>query len=491
MLYRLSRLIPMLWAPTAPLAKLPELEVFASEPVRGAAPPLVEGYDLLYQLKHGEHPFVSPGDHQALAETKLPFSFRTASYDSARSSLNAGQLPDADDVRVEDFIAAQDYDLPPATPSGLALQVAASDSPLNPTPASRAALRGGKLHLMSLALQGASYDSLPHRAHRLVVAIDSSAAMDAAARMSSVRRALAKLARHMGEDDRVTLVRFADTASVVAENLNRGDLASLVDSDSLSATDGVANLSSAIEAVAKVTRDMQSVEPRQVVVVSGDRGNYDAAELPNSASQLSQLAKMNVPWRIVRVNANPNDAHWEQLATEAHGKVAPAQSPDDVYQQMAEAMTRWPAKVARNVSVTLRLNPQTVAAYRLLGHEARTLSGLSAEPVEIDLGVDQTALGVYEMALQARIGRIDRLDQGGLAASVVGPAGANRASHRAQPICHFVLRGAVVAPTGGVGGQERGIAASLVVLAGDTAGGPRSRRGFARGREPGPAARFR
>ena len=382
------------------LARLPDLDVFASEPIRGIAPPLVEGYDLLFQLKHGEHPFVSPGDHQSLAETKLPFSFRTASYDRAVSSLESGQLPAADEIRVEDFIAAQDYGLPAAPPAGLALQVAGSESPFAATTASRAVARAGKLDLLTLAVQGAWYDAHAHRPHQLVVAIDSSAAMNAGDRMSGVHRALSKLARHMGENNRVTLLRFAETASIVAENLNRSELASLLESDSLSATRGTASLSAAIETVSKVARDAQSVEPRQVVVVTSIHGNYDPAELPGSAGQLSTLARMDVPWRLVRLNADAKDAHWEQLASKAHGKIAAAQSPDDIYQEMYEAMTRWPAKVARNVSVTLRLNPQSVAAYRLLGHEATTLNGLSPEPVEIDLGVDQTAVGVYEIALK-------------------------------------------------------------------------------------------
>ncbi|MEX2113888.1 MAG: YfbK domain-containing protein [Pirellulales bacterium] len=382
------------------LADSPDLEVFQSAPIHGVSPPLVQGYDLLFQLKHGEHPFVSPALHQSLAETKFPFSFRTASYDQALAGLRSGQVPPPGEIRIEDFLAAEDYDLPVAPPDGLALHVAAAASPLETTAATRAAMHGGTLHLLSLALQGASHDTHRHRPSRLIVAIDSSASMNANARMATVRRALSKLAQHMDSSDRVTLVRSADTTSILAASASRDELATLLESDLLSATSGTSNLSRAIEAAGNIARDPQATDPRRVIVITDSRGNYDAAELPKAAEQLGALAKLNVPWRLVRLNSDEQDAHWAKLAEQAGGRVAAAQSPDDVYQEMVEAMTGWPAKVAKDVTITLSFNPQAVAAYRLIGHEATTLTGLSPDPVSIDLGVDQLATGVYEVALK-------------------------------------------------------------------------------------------
>jgi lysophospholipase L1-like esterase len=382
------------------LARLPDLDVFEAEPNRGLEPPLVNGYDLLAQLKNREHPFVSPDKHQSLAQTKLPFSFRTVSYDRALESLAADQAPPADDVRVEDYLAAHEYDLPAAPGAGLALHVSGSTSPLEATAAHRAAARGADFHMLSLALQGASYDAHSRRPSHLIVMVDTSAAMQSQARMAVVKRGLAKLARHMRENDRVTLARFAETPSVVVENASREELAALANSMSLSATGGTANLEQAIEAVSRLARELQVGEPKRVVVLTSEAGNYDAADLPKTAQRLSELAQSNIPWRLVRLNATANDAHWDTLAGQANGKVADSQSPDELYQEMFESLTSWPAKVAHEVSVTIHFNPQVVAAYRLVGHEAATLTGLSPAPISIDLGVDQTATGVYEVALK-------------------------------------------------------------------------------------------
>jgi hypothetical protein len=159
-------------------------------------------------------------------------------------------------------------------------------------------------------------------------------------------------------------------------------------------------LEKAIDAASRLARDEQVAGRKGVVVLTSDGGNYDAAELPKSAEHLAELAQANIPWRLVRLNAKDNDAHWDMLASQAQGKVAASESPDELYQEMFEALTAWPAKVAHDVSVTIHFNPQVVAAYRLVGHEATTLTGLSAEPISIDLGVDQTATGVYEVALK-------------------------------------------------------------------------------------------
>ncbi len=378
------------------LVSLPDLEVFDGQPHGGTAPPLVRGYDLLFHLRHGEHPFVSPSAHQALEATRLPFTFRTASFDEALRAVRSGRLPPTDEIRVEDFLAAQDYTLPEAPRGGLALHIAGSQFPL---PASDAMPSRGSLHLLQLAVQGASYDSQTHHPNWLIVAVDASSQMDSGARFTGVRRALAKLARHMSDRDRVTLVRFAADPSVVATKVTASELAELAWSDALLAPSGSANLTAGIEAAWRIARDTSTLDPRHVVVITGDRGNFDPAALPGTIEKLGELASMNIPWRIVRVAADENDVHWDKLAESARGKIVPAAAPEYIYEALLGALINWTTTVADDVSVTLKFSPQEVAAYRLLGHEATTLTGLVPDPVSIDLGADQTAIGLYEVSL--------------------------------------------------------------------------------------------
>ncbi|HEX4143853.1 MAG TPA: von Willebrand factor type A domain-containing protein [Pirellulales bacterium] len=108
--------------------RLPPLETVSRTPNRGLAPPLLPGYDLLYQLKTGERPFVSPEVAPALASSPVPLVRDTSSYLLARESVASGRLPPADEVRIEDFLAAFD-DLFPAAGAPFVLHMSAGPSP--------------------------------------------------------------------------------------------------------------------------------------------------------------------------------------------------------------------------------------------------------------------------------------------------------------------------------------------------------------------------
>ncbi|HTU25334.1 MAG TPA: von Willebrand factor type A domain-containing protein [Pirellulales bacterium] len=108
--------------------RLPPLETVSPRVDRGLSPPLVAGYDLLYQLKMGERPFVAPDAGPALASSPIPLVRDTISYELARDAIAAGHLPPADEVRIEDFLAAFDNLFPP-TKDPMALHISAGPAP--------------------------------------------------------------------------------------------------------------------------------------------------------------------------------------------------------------------------------------------------------------------------------------------------------------------------------------------------------------------------
>jgi hypothetical protein len=108
--------------------RLPELEMVSRSMGRGLRPPIVQGYDYLYQLKTGERPFVSPEVNPLLASSPVPLACDKESYALARHAVAAGHLPAADEVRIEDFLAAVEG-LYPATRDPIALHLAAGRAP--------------------------------------------------------------------------------------------------------------------------------------------------------------------------------------------------------------------------------------------------------------------------------------------------------------------------------------------------------------------------
>lgn len=380
------------------LDRLPDLETFEPALAWGVAPPRVRGYDLLFELKHGEHPFVVPAADASLATSDLPFAFRTASFDRALAQVRSGTLPAANEIRLEDFLAAQDYTLPPAPRAGLALHTAGSVSPLTSKDPVHKDLR-----LLHFAVQSAAPDPGHHHPNRLIVALDTSAQMRGQARHEATRRALTKLVAHLGEGDRVTLIRFAEQPAVLAEEATREQLTTLLADGGLPSPGGAANLSAAIAEVCRRAREANDGAPRQVVVITADRGNFNPQALPQAVEVLRQVADMNLSWRIVRLAAESNDAHWSDLAEQAHGKVLAAGSPDQIFASLHEALVGHPVIAAKSVAVKLKFNPEVVAAYRLLGHEATTLTSGENTPVVIDLEDYQVATTLYEVSLKAGV----------------------------------------------------------------------------------------
>ncbi len=369
------------------LDRLPELDAFDGALARGISPPRVPGYDLMFQLKHGEHPFTSPSAHASLATSRIPFTFRTASYDLASRSLRAGQLPPTDEVRVEDFLAAQEYILPPAPAGGLMLYAAGSVSPLG----------SDGLHLLDLTVQAAAHNARAHAPVRLIVAMDTSSQMRGGARWEAVRRALAKLARAMNDSDRLTLIGSAEQSRVLAYNSTRHELQTWLESDALPTPTGSANVALAIESASTAARAGQSRAATRLIVITGDRNDINEADLPTSTRALAELADGGIAWQIVRVATSDGGDQWSQLARAAHGKVTPAPSAAEIYDALLENLAGHSTTVAGGATLKLTFNPQVVTGYRLLGHDSTTITGPSADPLSIDLHADQTATGLYEL----------------------------------------------------------------------------------------------
>ncbi len=250
------------------LQRLPALDVLESPVARGVSPPRVRGYDLLFQLKHGEHPWVVPAASASLKVSRVPFSFRTSSYDQAVDSIASGRLPEASDVRVEDFLAAQQYVLPPAPAARVVLHAAGCPSPLG---------KNGS-QLLQFAVQAGPSAQAQHAATRLVAVVETSAAMQAGARSKTMLRALGKLAAQMGPLDRLTVIGFSEAPSVIAENATRADVLSFLASGSLKGFGGSANALAAIRAACETADALPANETRRLLFVTTRDGAFEGDE---------------------------------------------------------------------------------------------------------------------------------------------------------------------------------------------------------------------
>ena len=370
--------------------RLPNLDALELPVSHGISPPLVSGYDLLFQLKHGEHPVVSPASEKTLQSSAVPLSFATASYDLALRGTAAGQLPPADEIRVEDFLAGQHYVLEPAPFGELALHVAASPSPLG--------ARGQVL--LQLAVQSGPNRSSAHPPARLLIAVDTSSAMSNAARWETVLRALAHLAQDMSSGDRVTLVGFAEQPRLLAEHATSGELSEIIAGESLPSPTGSADLPAAIRTASDLVRGSGGQEARRVVFITAGREDFDDRALASSSAALAKLSGARIPWQIIRLTSDDADTRLAALATQGHGEISTAHSAVTIHEALAKKLIGRGSPVASRVSLRVTFNPKAVSGYRLLGHESRTLTGSFNPPLEVDFESDEIATGMFELWLK-------------------------------------------------------------------------------------------
>ena len=234
----------------------------------------------------------------------------------------SGQLLASEEIRVEDFLAAMSYALPPAPESGLSLHVAGSPSPLG----------DDGLFMLQLSVQAASNHARPAPAHPAGHAgrhFDRDG--ERAACWEIVHRGAAKLAETMTDEDRLTLIGFAEQPRVLNENATPHDLRALLAS-APPLLAGSADLSVGIQAAGDAVRVRLARTAQRVIVITAGRGGIRrAARWRNPPWRFAQLSDAKVPWHIVRLAA-AEEPKWAQLAERGDGHVMAATSADEIYQ---------------------------------------------------------------------------------------------------------------------------------------------------------------
>jgi Ca-activated chloride channel family protein len=375
------------------LDPLPELARLAPEPRYGLSPPRVRGYDLLFQLKHGEHPRVAPAAHRQLESTLVPLVTRQDSFERVARLVAAGRLPSAEDVRIEEFLAALDYRFKPPASGRLGLRVAAGRAPGNEP----------GWHLVQVAVQAAPI--VDSAAVHLVALVDSSVSMRAAGGLVLVEQALDRVSRALGPGDAISLIDLGAGGRVLADRVGGRGLVQLrAQLAGLRAAAG-SDLPAALAWAQRLSEaDQPAGRVQQWVLLSDGALPLSAA----SAAQARELlaARTASQTRLAVLDLGPADGpgpaaadRLEALATAGRCRVELARSVDTACDRLQELLTGQSQVVAVKTTLQVTFNPKSVALYRLLGHEAVSLTAAAGPDREVELRGGQAATGLLELLL--------------------------------------------------------------------------------------------
>ena len=382
-------------ASEAPLADAAGIATAAPEAVVGMAAPEP---GLLLQTPDTEaFAHADPNPVKVTAEQPVStFSadVDTASWSIVRSSLNAGQLPPKEAVRIEEMVNYFPYAYPAPEPGGAPFRPSVT---VMPTP------WNADTRLVVIGLQGA----LPAIADRpplnLVFLIDTSGSMDEPSKLPLLKQSLRLMLPGLHPEDQVAIVAYAGSAGTVLPPTPASDRAAISEAlDRLSAggsTAGAEGLALAYQEAAKMAA------PGEVsrVILATD-GDFNVG-LSDPEALKDFIARERDSGTYLSVlgfgRGNLDDATMQALAQTGNGTAAYIDTANEARKVLVDQLTGALFPIADDVKFQVEWNPAEVAEYRLIGYETRALNredfnNDKVDAGEIGAGLQVTAL--YEIA---------------------------------------------------------------------------------------------
>lgn len=308
-----------------------------------------------------------PSEKQATDEPFSTFSLHVsdASFRLAKAALEKNEWPEADRVRIEEFVNAFDYGDP--SPAGGEPVATTIEQAAHPFLQQR--------NLVRIAVRTAAEGRGSGTPLRLVFLLDNSGSMERVDRRETVGLAFSRLASHLREGDQVTLVAFARTPRLVADRIPGTEAATLAQTVAELPSEGGTNLEEALRlAFEKAKEQFDPAAQNRVVLLTDGAANLGDAEPESLAARITEMRDHGVALDIAGVGAEGlNDEILEALARRGDGRYFVLDRPEDADAGFAARLAGAFRPAAKNVKVQIEFNPDRVGAYRLLGFDKHRL----------------------------------------------------------------------------------------------------------------------
>ena len=354
--------------------------------------PRVAGFDLAFEMAHGEAPFIDPRA-AGLAVDHPPLAVATDSVDALVHARNRkGRGGPAGSLRTEEILAA----LPAAARPR-------SDGPHLAVQAVRSLRVRPESCLVELSVAAPPLARGPDDRVDAVLALDRYGGSEPLV-WQRMCRAVEAVADQMRDGDRVTLVVGGRRPRVAGSRLDGAGLRRVAATLAAEPAEGSADFDATMRAAVAETAG----GARRLVVVA----NVESVDGARSEGR----AAVSV-WRESLVQSGPTADRGAvgfvlvdpaEPAARAPAEPGFGRTPIDA-REMARAVV---ARVfdagtvsLRQVRLDVAFDPNVVAAYRLVGHRQSAMESLSPAPAAaIDLHAGETARVVYELVPRAKDG---------------------------------------------------------------------------------------
>lgn len=353
------------------------------------------------EFKGQYYPFIPEQDFVTVSEK--PNSTFSADVDQAfytivRRMIMHGIAPPAGAVRIEEILNYFDYNYPtPTNADAFAVYSETATCPWNTH------------HLLvHIGLQGREIinENLP--ASHLVFLIDVSGSMMSSDKLPLVKQSFRTLVRQLRAKDRVSVVIYRDTASVLLENISGDDGITIMKAIGKLQADGSTAGGAGLKMAYDVAKKYFIPDGNNRVIMATD-GDFNVG-FSSDAELLSFIEgkrKSGIYLTALGYGMdNLQDGKLEILADKGNGNYAYVSNAHDAEKVLVQEMGATLMAIAKDVKIEATFNPQYAKAYRLIGYENRMLTDKEFDKNKTDagdIGAGHTVTVLYEVIPQDEI----------------------------------------------------------------------------------------
>jgi Ca-activated chloride channel family protein len=289
-----------------------------------------------------------------------------AAYSNIRRMLNAGNMPPAGAVRIEEMINYFQYNYPqPVGDDPFSINTEISACPWN---------SDHKLVVIGLQGKKISTEKLPPA--NIVFLVDVSGSMMDANKLPLVKQSLKLLADQLRAEDKIALVVYAGSAGVVLPSVGGEEKTRIKDAiDQLEAGGSTAG-GAGIQLAYKVAKEnfIKGGNNRVVLCTDGDF-NVGASSDDALERMIEEERKSGVFLTVLGYGiGNYQDAKMQKLANKGNGNHAYIDNFQEARKVLVNEFGGTLFTIAKDVKLQIEFNPNKVQAYRLVGYENRLLN---------------------------------------------------------------------------------------------------------------------
>ena len=355
--------------------------------------------DDIAPIAPGTEAFANAPDNpvQVVAETPVStFSsdVDTAAYALLRSSLNRGQMPNPDAVRIEEMLNYFPYDLPAPD--------ATDRSPFRPTISVFETPWNPDTQLLHIAVQGMRPAVEDRPPLNLVFLIDTSGSMNDPAKLPLLIQSFRLMLDRLDPADQVAIVTYAGSAGVALEPTPANDTDAISTAlgalQAGGATNGVGGLQTAYDLAADMTGDG---EVSRVILATDGDFNVGLSDPGALETYIGAQRDTGTYLSVLGFGrGNLQDATMQALAQTGNGTAAYIDTLHEAQRVLVDQLSGALFPIADDLKIQVEFNPDVIAEYRLIGYETRALARADFANDAVDageLGAGHSVTAIYEV----------------------------------------------------------------------------------------------